>query len=141
MSLLSDVRKLFGINIPFTQSVYVYSYDFIIKAGYDFTQASYEVDEINKTVTFTLPEVEVLSKEPVLDSFKIYIESESKFNDITLDENNKALQDMQKQAIKQAKNNGLYEKAEENAKTLLENFLSSQYNSDEYRYQFNFEGD
>lgn len=137
----NNFRKLSGINIPFTHSVYIYSYDFIIKAGYDFTQASYEVDEANKTVTFTLPEVEILSKEPVLDSFKIYVESESKFNDITLDENNEALKNMQKQAVEQAEENGIYEKAEENAKTLLTNFLSSQYDSDEYDYQFHFKGD
>lgn len=34
-------RKLFGMTIPFTQSKYIYSYDVIVKAGFDFTQVEW----------------------------------------------------------------------------------------------------
>lgn len=32
-------RELFGVTIPFTQSKYIYSYDIVIKAGFDFTES------------------------------------------------------------------------------------------------------
>lgn len=33
-------RELFGVTIPFTQSSkYIYSYDIVIKAGFDFTES------------------------------------------------------------------------------------------------------
>ena len=33
----ANARKLFGHNLPFTQSNIVFSYDVVIKAGYDFS--------------------------------------------------------------------------------------------------------
>ena len=46
VNVTEDVRKLFGIDIPFTQSKYIYSYNVIVKAGYDFGEIRYEVKKI-----------------------------------------------------------------------------------------------
>ena len=35
-------REFNGVTIPFTQSKYVYSYDFVIKAGFDFGEIEWE---------------------------------------------------------------------------------------------------
>ena len=32
-------QNIWGIEIPFTQSKYIYSYDIVIKAGFDFTES------------------------------------------------------------------------------------------------------
>ena len=65
-------RELFGLSIPFTQSKYIYSYDVILKAGYDFSQITYEVDEESQTIEVRLPQVQILSSELDLDSFQVY---------------------------------------------------------------------
>ena len=81
VNVTDDWRKLFGIKIPFTQSKYIYSYDFVIKAGYDFKDIKWS--EKGDKIEVTLPEVKVLSNEIDLDSFKVYHEEESIFSPIT----------------------------------------------------------
>ena len=110
-------QSLFGIEIPFTQSQYIYSYDFDIKAGYDFSYIKYEIkdDEENKEILIYLPEAKILSTEILTDSFEVYYEKESIFKRITLSDNNVALKDMKKLAEDNAVSNGIYEKAKSNA--------------------------
>ena len=121
VNVTDDWRKLFGIKIPFTQSKYIYSYDFVIKAGYDFKDIKWS--EKGDKIEVTLPEVKVLSNEIDLDSFKVYHEEESIFSPITLDESNEALENLKKTAQDDAIANGLFENARSNAETILTGFL------------------
>lgn len=130
-------QTLFGVEIPFTQSHYIYSYDFDVKAGYDFSAITYTVDEENKAITVTLPEEKLLSIEVLTDSFKVYYEKESIFKRITLEDNNDALKDMQETAKEDAISNGIYDKAKDNAVTLLKAFFANQYSLEEYTIEFN----
>ena len=127
-------RELFGVEIPFTQSKYIYSYDVVIKAGYDFREI--EVREKGNTVEVTLPEVKILSNEIDLDSFKVYYEKESIFRHITLTENNEAMSALTKTAEKDAIANGLFDEARRNAETILKGFLAGTYDPDEYEIVF-----
>ncbi len=129
-------QSVFGIEIPFTQSHYIYSYDFDVKAGYDFSEITYDVDEETKAITVTLPEEKILSIEVLTDSFKVYYEKESIFKRITLSDNNDALSEMQEMAKENAINNGIYEKAKDNAEVLLKGFFSNQYDLNEYTIEF-----
>ena len=61
INVTSDVRTLFGMDIPFTQSKYVYSYDVIIKAGFNFAEIEPIIDEDSKTITLKMPAVKILS--------------------------------------------------------------------------------
>lgn len=129
---IDDARDIYGITIPFTQSKYIYSYDCIIKAGYDFGSIEISVDEENKTISVTLPEVKILSNEIDLDSFEVYHESESVFNKITLTEENQNLQQLRDDAQKNAIDNGLYENARENAEVLINAHLEQLFDLEEY---------
>ncbi|MFQ6805246.1 MAG: DUF4230 domain-containing protein [Lachnospiraceae bacterium] len=82
-------RELFGLSIPFTQSKYIYSYDVEIKAGMDFGEIVWQLND--HTIEVSLPETKVLSTQIDLDSFEVYLEDESIFREITLEENNEAL--------------------------------------------------
>ncbi len=82
-------REFYGIEIPFTQSKYVYSYDVIIKAGFDFSEI--EWSEKDSVIEIRLPATKILSREIKADSFKVYHEKESIFRHITLAENNDAM--------------------------------------------------
>ena len=134
VSATANARKLFGHNLPFTQSNIVFSYDVVIKAGYDFSAITWDVHDT--TITVKLPEVKVLSCEVKEDSFKKYVEDESIFTPFTLDDNNNAMKALKETAQTDAIANGLYENARSNAETMLTTFFSSAYDMDQYPIEF-----
>lgn len=129
-------RELFGLSIPFTQSKYIYNYDVILKAGYDFAQITYEVDEESQTIEVRLPQVQILSSELDLDSFQVYEEDESIFRPIRLEETNAAMQQMQQRAEEDAIANGLLDNARANAELVLTGFFAGAYDLEEYTITF-----
>lgn len=134
VSATANARKLFGHNLPFTQSNIVFSYDVVIKAGYDFSAITWDVHDT--TITVKLPEVKVLSCEVKEDSFKKYVEDESIFTPFCLDDNNNAMKALKETAQTDAIANGLYENARSNAETMLTTFFSSAYDMDQYTIEF-----
>lgn len=134
VSATANARKLFGHNLPFTQSNIVFSYDVVIKAGYDFSAITWDVHDT--TITVKLPEVKVLSCEVKEDSFKKYVEDENIFTPFTLDDNNNAMKALKETAQTDAIANGLYENARSNAETMLTTFFSSAYDMDQYTIEF-----
>lgn len=134
VEVLEDSRQLFGHTIPFTQSKYIYSYDVVIKAGMDFTAVTWS--EQDGTIRVRLPEMKILSSALDLDSFKVYHEDESIFQQITLEENNAAMAQLQARAEADAVANGLLEAARDNAETILTGFFASQYDLTEYDLRF-----
>ncbi len=134
VNVTDDWRELFGVKIPFTQSKYIYSYDFVIKAGYDFKDITWS--EQGEKIEVILPEVRVLSNEIDLESLKVYHEEESIFSPITLDESNEALEKLKKAAQDDAIANGLFENARSNAETILTGFFGNVYDLDEYEIIF-----
>lgn len=134
VNVTEDAKELYGMRIPFTQSKYIYSYDIVIKAGYDFNEIEWK--EKNKTIEVKLPEAKVLSNELDMDSFKVYHEEESIFSKITLEENNDAVKKMKLNAQENAIANGLLENARSNAETMLTGFFEDEYDLDEYKIVF-----
>ena len=80
-----------------------------------------------------LPEVRILSSQVDEDSFRVYHEKESIFNQIRLEENNAAFAKLKEQAEKGAVANGLYENARSNAKTILKGYFAQAYDLDDYK--------
>lgn len=132
VNVTEDDREFFGISIPFTQSKYIYSYNVEIKAGIDFQEISYTVDDTAKVIQIKLPQTRILSSEIDLDSFKLYHEDESIFQQITLEENNEALAALKQNAEETAIGNGLLEEAQANAETILTGFFGQAYDLEEY---------
>ena len=127
-------RELFGVTMPFTQSKYIYSYDIVIKAGFDFTEIEWEIKDT--AITVRLPEAKILSSELKWDSFKLYHEDESIFKQIKMEENNEALKNLVQNAEKDAVANGLLDNARSNAETILRSFFGNVYNLEEYEIRF-----
>lgn len=135
-SVIDQSRDLFGFEIPFTQSKYVFSYDTVIKAGINFSDITWKVDENNKKIKINLPETKVLSNEIDEDSLKVYHDSESIFTNIELEETNKALSNLKDTAEKNAIENGLLENATMNAQTLVKSFVGQVYDLNTYQVIF-----
>lgn len=134
VNVTDAARELFGVNIPFTQSKYIYSYDIVIKAGFNFEDIEWSKKDY--TIEVKLPEAKILSSDINLESFKVYLEDESKFRNITLKENNEAMKKMKKQAEEDAVKNGLLVNARENAETVLRGFFVKEYDEEKYTIKF-----
>ena len=134
VNVTEGARELFGLTIPFTQSKYVYSYDVVIKAGLDFGEIDWTVGE--DTITVRLPEIRILSSEIDLDSFRVYVENESIFRRISLEENNEAMKALQASAQENAVANGLLDNARANAETILTGFFAGEYDLSQYTRRF-----
>ena len=129
-----DSRKIFGVTIPFTQSKYIYSYDVVVKAGFDFGKIEWTVKDT--TIEVKLPETKILSSEIDMNSFKIYQEAESIFNKITMTETNEANQKLQRTAEENAIAHGLFKNARSNAETILTSFFGNVYDLKVYKISF-----
>ena len=136
VSTIEADQKLGDFSIHFTQSRYVYSYDVVVKAGLDFSAVKVDLDEPAAAVRVTLPEVRILSAEIDYDSFQVYVEDESIFRPITLEETNAATNSLVETAKTDAVANGLLDNARENAEALLTAFLQSELDLSEYEIEF-----
>lgn len=132
----SVARKLFGVDLPLTHSKYIYSYNVVVKAGFNFEEIDYHEDSDKKIITVELPEPEIMSCDVDPDFFKVYHEDESLFRRISLEENNTALKTLKAQAKKDAEANGLLDNATSNAKTILTAFIGNTYDLNEYKIEF-----
>ena len=121
-------RKIASITVPLTKSLSIYSYNVTITAGYDF--ADITVDEIGNKVNVKLPDVQTIEKSVDHNSFRMYLDDQSIFAPISPDKINEDIGDLLNKAEKTAIENGLYDNAYKNAKTILTGFLSSIYTSD-----------
>ncbi len=73
------------------------------------------------------------------NSFKVYLESNGLIGEkISMEEINKSSDEMEKRAVKNAKANGLFANAQENAKLIVSNIVYQVYDPNEYAIEFNF---
>lgn len=131
--------KLFNVSIPLTQSKYIYTYNTTIKAGINFSDVKWQLgdtDDTSHNIYVDIPEVKTLSADIDLDSFKVLHEENIIFSPITLTEHNDSLIQLRENALSDAINSGLYDRALDNAKTILTSFISQVYPSNEYSIIF-----
>lgn len=131
--------KLFNVSIPLTQSKYIYTYNTTIKAGINFSDVKWQLgdtDDTSHNIYVDIPEVKTLSADIDLDSFKVLHEENNIFSPITLTEHNDSLIQLREIALSDAINSGLYDRALDNAKTILTSFISQVYPSNEYSIIF-----
>ena len=131
--------KLFNVSIPLTQSKYIYTYNTTIKAGINFSDVKWQLgdtDDTSHNIYVDIPEVKTLSADIDLDSFKVLHEENNIFSPITLTEHNDSLVQLRENALSDAINSGLYDRALDNAKTILTSFISQVYPSNEYSIIF-----
>ena len=131
--------KLFNVSIPLTQSKYIYTYNTTIKAGINFSDVKWQLgdtDDTSHNIYVDIPEVKTLSADIDLDSFKVLHEENNILSPITLTEHNDSLIQLRENALSDAINSGLYDRALDNAKTILTSFISQVYPSNEYSIIF-----
>ena len=134
---MNDVRQVLGISIPGTKSVCVFSHEFLITAGYNFEEIETEVTEKSEDskgqIIVKLPEAQILSSGILSDKEKVYYESESIFTNLKEEDKAKLRAEMGEKAENIAIENGILDKAKENAKKVLSSFIYKLYSEDDYK--------
>ena len=136
VDVLEKAQELLGVQVPFTQSKSIYSYSGVIKAGIDFSQIEWSVDDASRTVHVRLPEFRILSNEIDEDSLRLYHEDLNIFTPMKVEYFNAAQKALKEQGEADAIANGLFEEAEDNAKRLIEAFIAPVYPPESYRVEF-----
>ena len=135
-------RKIFEkFDIPFTESRKMFSYIVQVDASINFAEISPQINDETKTIKIELPHSKVYNSTPDLNSFKSYIDSESLFSRIKSEEYNDALKELVSQGEKDAIDNGLLEKADENAKKLIESFIKNDKKYKDYDIKYEYIGE
>lgn len=136
VQVISGSREMFGIAIPLTEKKYIFSYDGIIKAGYDFSEIKIDVDAIRKEIRVRLPEPRILSNEIDENSFELLDESRNIFNSLKPGDMNESLSALKRESEEKAIKNGIFDSARNNAELLIQQFLSGSYDLSSYRLVF-----
>ncbi len=131
----AHAADLFGhsVTLPWTKASYIYSYDGVIKAGIDFGQISLRKNDETMTIEVELPKARIISHEIVEDSFRLYDEKQNLFNPFSISDFDTSNAELKRSAERKALAKQLLEKADENAKDMVESFLRSGYDLNEYR--------
>ena len=124
------------LNIKILGSKVLYSYEGLIKAGIDFTEVEITTNKTQKTIYIKMPKAKILSNELDNDSFKVYDEKYSLFNAMTFEDFNLSQKDMKERAEAEAIKSGLLDRAQENAKSIIETTALNLRESDEYQIVF-----
>ena len=92
----------------------------------------------NKIVKIILPHAEVKDVISRDETMKIYLDSESWFSRISLEKNTKVRIAMKDKAKQECVDNGLIEKADDNAKKIIEGLVNTVESFKKYQKQFEY---
>ena len=120
MGKFENQVDFYGWKVPFTTKRFLVSYDGLIKAGVDLSGATVEVDEVQKSVTITLPESRILSHEIPEDSIQVFDETRNIFNPITIEDYTGFTRDQKAEVEQRAIDEGLLTGASEKAREAVE---------------------
>lgn len=135
-----DPAELFGKEIPFsiTTKSFIVKWDGTIKAGVDISKVTAEVNKETKEIIVHIPRAEILSHEIEDDSIETLDEKDGLFNKIKV-EDIREFDTNSKDAMEQrAIENGLLDKAFENAKAIIYKLLDTDI-VEELEYSITFE--
>lgn len=120
-----DVKQAWGVNIPFTSKSFIMKWDGIIKAGINIEEIIIEINDVKKEIIVHIPKAEILSHEIDSESMEILDEKDGLFNKVTV-ENTVQFEATGKMAMEErAIENGILEKAFENAKEIIEKLVNN----------------
>lgn len=125
---------------PVTTSNYIFTYNAVIKAGYDLENIKDDGgNESTQTITVTLPKASIFDSYLDEKSYVQYWEGEKITANVGLDDIHKEKKRMLKEAKQDAIKGGLYEKTAEHAKVVITDYIHSLKGYENYNVVFNEE--
>ena len=132
----SSVKKLFNIEVSFTESSFLATYDGVVTAGIDFTAIRVEKDDAAGRIRVTLPAAQIRSVDIDLDSFELHSERTGFSNPLSVADFNSSLTTLENSARDKAVERGVLVSAEENARTVVKNFIAGMVDMSRYTIEF-----
>lgn len=125
---------------PLTTSDYIFTYNAVIKAGYDLENIKDDGgNESTQTITVTWPKASIFDSYLDEKSYVQYWEGEKITANVGLDDIHKEKKRMLKEAKQDAIKGGLYEKTAEHAKVVITDYIHSLKGYENYNVVFNEE--
>ncbi len=121
-----------------SESGFTYSYDGTVTAGIEFGEIDVSKDEDAKMIIIELPHSTIQNVNVDTGTFKVYSEKDSLWNPIKLEDYNLSLAEFEKEAEKKALDNRILDKSDEQAKTLVTNFIRNFPNVSDYGIEVKF---
>lgn len=117
MGRYENTLQLGGKNIPFTQKMFIISYDGTIKAGVDVKEIRVELKD--RKIYLHIPAAKILSHEVEMESVTVFDEKNSIFNGLSTEDVTSFLNEQKGQMEDRAVTNGILTEAQQNAGDVL----------------------
>lgn len=121
MAKYENYKDFYGWKIPLTTTKFLITYDGVIKAGIDLSKV--KISLAGKTVLIEIPKATVLSHEVKFDTMQIMYESYSIFNRMQITDYNNFMLNEAKAMVTKAANDGLFQKAQQNAIKTIQDLI------------------
>lgn len=121
----SDYKQIKNWNVPLTEKSFVLKWNGVIKAGVKLDQVSITINEAEKKISVSVPTAEILSYTIDNDSIEILDEKDNIFNNISVNDKVEFDKETEDNMKNRAIENGLLEKAQENAEDILCRLIQS----------------
>lgn len=134
----SSVLKapIFHTDLKMTESSFLVSYDGVVTAGIDFGDIVVKKDDAAQTVSVKLPHATIRNVDIDPESFEKYSEKASMFNPLSIEDFNNSLIELETNAREKALEKGILKRADENAKSVVSNFIRSLVDTSVYSVKF-----
>ncbi len=132
----SNKLEIFGLELDFTESSFLVSYDGVVAAGVDFTRIRVEKYDRAGTILVTMPAAELLGVDIDPESFQIHYEKNSIFTEQSVETFNDAVVALEQEEREKALKRGILEKADENARRLIRSLILGLLDAEEYSVYF-----
>ena len=119
-----------------SKASFIFSYDGVVTAGIDCNDIEITKDDEAKIINVKIPKSNIIGVNIDHDSFKIYEEKEGLWNKLDMTKYNNSIIEFENEAKNKAINKGIIDKADENAKTLIESFINSLIEENVYSIEF-----
>lgn len=133
---LEKYKKTEKVWIFKSEATTAYSYDGVVTAGIDCNEIGIEKDDENKKITISIPKASILNVDIDPNSFQMYEEKNGLWSKFNINDYNKSLIEFEEAGKKKALEKGIIEKADESAKKMVESFVNSLIDSDEYTIEY-----
>lgn len=120
-----DVKQVWGVDVALTKKSFLVKWSGVITAGIDLSKASITANELNKSITVSLPKAEIISHDPDNESFETIDEKSGLFNPISVDDVRKFDLVSETSMIERAISSSLLDRAEKNAELIISEMINS----------------
>lgn len=132
-----NYKQLFGKKVPFTTDKVVFTYKGTISVGIDLLKIKYDIDNKDKTISITLPAVEIKSNEIDNSSFEYPFELNSVFNTTGMSDFTGLLATLKEKKEEEVKKDTEFmDTARTNTENVLKDFLTAAVDTKDYEVVF-----